>query len=648
MNRFIYSILLIFFVSGSLYAQQYTTKSKRAIENLEKGRGYYQRYQYEEAVAYLSKAIEIDPEFIEAYFGLAQVYTDMKEYKNAAGVYKKGMAIDPDFYPAGYFFMGKVEMKTGNYESAKSSFQKFLDLNKGSKFIRREAENGIVDCNFAIKAIQHPVPFSPKNLGANVNSNYDAYWPSLSADEQTLVFTVLLPVDTSRKAVFGNRQEDFYISHRTDSTNGWSKAENMGKPLNTSNNEGAQAISADGQMMVFTACNRRDGQGNCDLYLSHLEGDHWSVPVNMGRPVNTASKETQPSISPDKKEIYFSSNRPGGRGGLDLWKTSLQPNGSWGKPVNLGDTINTPGNEQSPYIHPDNQTLYFSSDTHVGMGGFDLYLTRKDSSGRWQTPINLGYPINTWNDEIGLIVNARGDKAYFSSDREKGKGKDLYEFELYKEARPEMVSYVKGIVFDSYDRKRLEANFELIDLESGETVNQSKSNPLTGEFIVSLPVNKNYALNVSKTGYLFYSDNFSLKGIHEIANPFVKNIPLKRIKVGEKVILRNIFFATDSYALKPESKVELNKLVDFLENNPGIKIEIGGHTDSIGTEAYNQILSENRAKSVRNYLVDHSVDPERLTYKGYGFSQPVNTNSTAKGRAQNRRTEFRIVATDEN
>ncbi|HYX08272.1 MAG TPA: OmpA family protein [Bacteroidales bacterium] len=648
MNRLIYSILFFFIISGSLYAQQYSTKSKKAIENLEKGRQYYQLYKYEEAVAYLSKAIEIDPDFSEAYFGLAQVYTDMKEYKNAAGVYEKGMAIDPDFYPAGYFYMGKVEMKTGDYESAKKSFQKFLDINKGSKFIRREAENGIVDCKFAIKAIQHPVPFSPKNLGANVNSNYDAYWPSLSADEQTLVFTVLLPVDTSRKAVFGNRQEDFYISHRTDSTDGWTEAENMGKPLNTANNEGAQAISADGQMMVFTACNRRDGQGNCDLYMSHLEGNHWSVPVNMGRPVNTAAKETQPSISPDKKEIYFSSNRPGGRGGLDLWKTSLQPTGSWGKPVNLGDTINTPGNEQSPFIHPDNQTLYFSSDTHVGMGGFDLYVTRKDSSGRWQTPINLGYPINTWNDEIGLIVNARGDKAYFSSDREKGKGKDLYEFELYKEARPEMVSYVKGIVFDTYDRKRLEANFELIDLESGETVNQSKSNPLTGEFIVSLPVNKNYALNVSKTGYLFYSDNFSLKGIHEIANPFVKNIPLKRIKVGEKAILRNIFFATDSYALKPESKVELNKLVDFLKNNPGIKIEIGGHTDSIGTETYNQILSENRAKSVRNYLVDHSIDPERLTYKGYGYSQPVNTNATASGRAQNRRTEFRIIATDEN
>ncbi len=647
MNKLIYTILLLFIFSGSLSAQQYTTKSNRAIENYEKGREYYLRYQYDEAVAFLSKAIEIDPDFIEAYIGLAQVYTDMKEYKNAAGVYKKGMAIDPEFYPAGYYFMGNVEMKTGDYESAKSSFQQFMEMNKGSKTLRNSAENKIIDCNFAIDAMKHPVPFSPINLGANINSDYDAYWPSLSADEQTLVFTVLLPVDTSRKAVFGNRQEDFYISHRSDSTGEWSKAENMGKPLNTSNNEGAQAISVDGQMMVFTACNRADGQGNCDLYISHLEGDHWSKPVNMGRPVNTPAKETQPSISPDKREIYFSSNRPGSMGGLDLWKTTRQPDGSWGNPENLGDTINTPGNEQSPFIHPDNKTLYFSSDMHVGMGGFDLYVARKDSAGRWKIPVNLGYPINTWNDEIGLIVNARGDKAYFSSDREKEKGKDLYEFELYKQARPEMVSYVKGIVYDAYDRKRLAADFELIDLESGATVNQSQSNASTGEFIVSLPVNKNYALNVSKTGYLFYSDNFALKGMHEIENPFVKNIPLKRIKVGEKAVLRNIFFATDSYALKPESKAELNKLVEFLINNPGIKIEISGHTDSIGTENYNQVLSENRARSVRDYLIDHSIDPGRLTYRGYGYSQPVNNNATVEGRSQNRRTEFRIIATDE-
>jgi outer membrane protein OmpA-like peptidoglycan-associated protein len=312
--------------------------------------------------------------------------------------------------------------------------------------------------------------------------------------------------------------------------------------------------------------------------------------------------------------------------------------------VNIGDPINTDKEENSPFIHFDNRTLYFCSDGHTGMGGRDLYFTKLDSSGKWMAPVNLGYPINTCADEFGLIVNTKGDTAYFSSDKEGGKGKlDLYCFELNKENRPMPVTYVKGIVFNNETKEKIEARFELINLKTGKIVYTSFSDPVKGDFLVTLPSENDYALNVSKEGYLFYSDNFSLKGNWSIIEPFIKNIPLQPIKVGESVVLRNIFFETAKYDLKTESVIELDKLVAFLKTNDKLKIEISGHTDNIGTKEYNQILSENRAKSVYNYLIEIGIDKARLTFKGFGDTKPIDTNDTDAGRSNNRRTEFKII-----
>ena len=312
-------------------------------------------------------------------------------------------------------------------------------------------------------------------------------------------------------------------------------------------------------------------------------------------------------------------------------------------PVNLGDSINTPGIEQSPFIHPDQQTLYFSSTGWPGMGQGDLFVSRKRGDGEWSTPVNLGYPINTHNDEIGLVVNAAGERAYFASDRNSGKGTDLYTFELPPESRPVMVSYMTGRVYDAGNMKGLGALMQLIDLETGEVVMELESSPDNGEYLVPLPTDSDYALNVNADGYLFYSDHFSFEGVHGRTDPFRRDIPMERIDVGSTVVLNNIFFDTDSHELKPRSVTELNKLYDFLVRHPEICVEISGHTDSTGTPGHNQELSERRAQAVAGFLISRGIAGERLIWKGYGETKPLADNRTETGRALNRRTELKVV-----
>ena len=343
--------------------------------------------------------------------------------------------------------------------------------------------------------------------------------------------------------------------------------------------------------------------------------------------------------------MYFASDRFGGYGELDIWKTTLDTSGKWTKPVNLGKVINSSASEMSPFIHPDNTSLYFASDGWIGMGGLDLFMSRCDEKDEWTEPKNLGYPINTHGEETSLIVNALGNKAYFSSRRDDTfGGMDLYEFELYEEVRPIPVTYVKGKVFDAATKNSLEAKFELVDIETAEIIIEATSNSGNGEFLVSIPVNRNYALSVSKKGYLFYSENFTLKDVKDASEPFKIDIPLSSIKVGQKIVLKNIFFETNSFVLKTESKVELNKLVAFMKENSSIKIEISGHTDNVGKKDLNIKLSEKRAKAVYDYLLQSNAISEfRLKFKGYADNQPIESNATPEGKAKNRRTEIKII-----
>ncbi|MCD6556038.1 MAG: OmpA family protein, partial [Bacteroidales bacterium] len=424
-----------------------------------------------------------------------------------------------------------------------------------------------------------------------------------------------------------------------------------GKPLNTRGNEGAQSISADGKLLFFTSCEYAKGKsahgktyGSCDIWLSHKIGSKWSKPKNLGHQVNSKYWESQPSFSADGKTLYFASNRPGGKGKIDIWKTEMQKDSTWNQPVNLGDNVNTPGEDQSPFIHYDNKTLYFSSTGHSGMGKSDLFFTKKDKTGHWQKPVNLGYPINTFEEEISLTINAKGNKAFFASSKnsEFG-GLDIYTFDLPVNDRPEQVTYIEGIVYDKETTDKLYSRIKLINLKTNKEVAVTSSDQLTGKYLICLPAGADYAFNVSKTGYLFFSENFSFENTEDTLKTYHFDIPLSPIKKGKKTILKNIFFDTDSYTLKAESETELQNLLQFLKNNPAVRIEIGGHTDNTGSEAHNKQLSENRAKSVYNYLIENGIGKNRLIYKGYGSTFPIDNNKTEEGKQNNRRTEFKIL-----
>lgn len=500
---------------------QYTVDNKKAVGEFEKG----QRMLAENPVRafeHFEKALKAEPAFAEVHLTMA------------------AWLLDHD-----------------SLDRAEEHLRTFLRTDKGKhKRWGAGAEHDLACIAFRREALANPVPFAPQNMGPEVNSPDDEYLPTLTADGRTLLFTRY-----NREYM----EEDFYFCRWTGEK--WSRAVRMAEPLNSAENEGAGCLSQDGRILYFTACGRPDGAGRCDLYISYRKGPGWSQPQNLGPAVNSPGWESQPCLSIDGQTLYFVSDRAGGLGGMDIWRSTLVE-GRWTKPVNMGPGINTKGDEKSPFISFDNQTLYFSSNGHIGMGGMDLFVCRRTGDTSWSEPQNLGYPINTRGDESSLIVSPDGRTAIFSSDKFGGVGKlDLYSFALPEPVRPEPVVYKEEIT--------------------------------------------------------------------EVA---------PELEVGESITLKNVFFQTGKYTLLDISIVELDKVVEMMERHPTMRIELGGHTDNVGSEASNQKLSEQRAKAVYDYLVQHGVEAQRLSYKGYGQSQPVADNSTPEGRRQNRRTVFTIVA----
>ncbi len=628
-----------------MYSQQpereLTTSSSRARRAFENAIQHYNAWQTRKAEEEFIRAIEIDPEFIEPHIILGEIYHKAERFEDAVRVYSRAIEIDPDFYPNKHYFLADAKVKSGMYEKAKSRAEIFLTYDNLSENMLSDAKRVIKTCDFAIESMASPVPFEPVNIGNTVNTRFAEYSPSLTADEKTIYFTRKQRRDPG--SMYGaSEYEDIYFSIKVDGE--WQEAENLGAPVNTPRNEGFLSISADGQHLFFTACNRPEGVGSCDIYYSRRKGQSWETPENMGLPVNSRQWDSQPSATADGKTLYFASARSGGFGTTDIWKTQFQEDSTWSRPVNLGPVINTSGREMSPFIHPDNRTLFFASDGHLGMGGFDMYYSRRDENGEWTEPVNLGYPINTHMDEFSLFIGASGREAYFASDADQESGQtDIYYFELYEEARPDPLTYMKGKVIDKDTRRPLKANFELIDLKEDVVLISSESDPVDGTFLVAIPVGINLGLNVSANGYLFYSENFIVDKRYTGLEPYHMDITLNPIQAGETAVLRNIFFEYDEYDLKPESRAELNRLINLLDENPAVRIEIGGHTDNVGSYEYNMELSLNRAKSVFEYLVENGIDPGRLEYEGYADKKPIDTNETEEGRANNRRTEFKIL-----
>lgn len=630
--------LSILALSQNCYSQSFHTASNKAMKIYNEGLHEYDFLDLTKAETNFKEAISIDKNFFEAYIMLGDLYTKQRRFSEASVSYRTAVKLDSLFFKPVFFTLANAEMMSGDYSNALIHYKVYLAQDGMSARNRVYAEKNLKNCEFAVTALKNPIPFNPVSVGPSINSPDDEYWPSITADGQTIMFTRQAIV--SGQAAYGQSQEDFYISYYSD--NKWNKAYDAGFPLNTSQNEGAQTLSSNGAYMFFTACDRLGAFGSCDIYFSSLNNGKWSEPMNIGSPVNTKNWESQPSVSADGKTLFFSSNRPGGFGGKDIWYSKFSEKNVWTKPVNLGEKINSAGDEMSPFIHFDGKTLYFSSDGRVGMGGFDIYLTRMNDDSTWTDPQNLGYPINTYNDELGLIIESEGKKAYFSSVRDKSNGKDIFSFNLYESIRPNPVSYMKGKVFDKETGGLLKAEYELINLSTGKTIVKNTTDA-TGNFLVCLPSGYNYGINVSKTGYLFYSENFAFEGLHTAAEPYIKRINLNPIKVGEEMQLSNVFYEVDSWQLKKESMSELNNLVSLLNLNKNIIIEIGGYTDSTGSDDYNKTLSEKRALSVVNYLIANGIVSNRLQYKGYGNTFPVGDNITVEGRKLNRRTEAKVV-----
>ena len=645
------------------------TKSKKAIKLVEQGMDMTRQLDpvtglpnYAGAIYYIDKAIEKDPLFTDAYLLKAEYSMQLGKSMQAIEAYRKVLEVNPQASSTGfiYFDLALLEWSEGLYDDALKHAKVYKTFPGANPEMVAESAWVIANCEFAIDAIKHPYPFNPVNVGAGVNTADAEYFPTLTVDQQQLLFT--RRVTDSR----GYQQEDFFVS--SDFNGYWNMGEPMPKNINTAFNEGAPTFAPDGRTLIFVGCavdrvgygDNRRGYGSCDLFITQKVGNTWYDPINLSGGVNTPNWETQPSLSADGKTLYFIRGPIRGTGASnirngDIFVSYLQEDGSWSEAKKLPDNINTSKSEASVLIHPDGKTLYFASNGHVGMGGYDLYMSTLRPDGTWSDPKNLGYPINTQKNDHSLLVFADGKIAVFASDREGGMGDlDLYEFEMPEELRPTKTIYMTGTVFDAKSNVKLQAEFRLIDLETGKEMVYSYSDAKTGSFLVTLPINKDYALFVEKDGYLPYSVNFTLTVPENSNDPYHRDIPLLADQVGGTVTLENVFFDLDSYNLRSESYIELDKLVQYLKDNPALKIELQGHTDTQGDDAHNMELSHNRAKSVYEYLISKGVTKERLSYKGYGETEPVvsdaeiaamKTDKEKKDAHQkNRRTVYKITA----
>lgn len=590
--------------------------------------------KFDEATPLLIQALDIQPDFLKARERLGFIYYQNKQYAEAYEQIKLLVEQAPKYSKEAYYYLAMTGLATLQTDKAKE----YLDYYKtvGAIGDKRAHEIALLEKNisFAAKAKNDPIPFEPIDVGPGINTTDNEYFPALTADGAYLYF--------SREKKFGIKsQEDIMVSQWTGDK--WENSLSVSNNVNTETaNEGAHSISPDGNALYFTICEGMGGYGGCDIYVSFKKKSNWSAPVNLGPTINTPHKETQPCISPDGRQLYFVSSRPGGLGKLDIWVSDLQPNGTWGEAKNLGPTINTTEIDERPYIHVDNSTMYFSSDGHPGFGHADIYVSRMQANGNWGQAVNLGYPLNSYSYEGGLFVSRDGSTAYFATNRfSKGGDLDIYSFPLAPSMQPIPSTYVKGKVADHENNRPLEAIITFTNIETDRVISNTTTNDL-GEYFITLPTGSSYALNISKPGYLFFSKYFSLDSLN--ANrPFQLDVHLKAIEVGESLVLNNIFYSKGSYELLPASKAELDDLVEMLQLNPTLVIEISGHTDNTGTDAINKELSQKRANAVMQYLIENGIDAKKLKAKGYGSSKPVADNATETGRTQNRRTEIQVI-----
>ncbi|QJD80192.1 OmpA family protein [Spirosoma rhododendri] len=634
--------LSFFFLLTTLFAHAQSPKAKELYVQSIKLFGERKAW---EAIPFMEQAVKVDPSYGDAYLKLGQLYEFTKRFDPAIIAYRDAVKLQPDSPASGaaYQSLSMILMRLGRYTEAMPYLEKYQSLFAPKSVQHERVGRLIANARFGAEAVLHPQPVEPKPVSPVLNTTPSQYFPVLTADEQTLVFTALKP----------EGDEDLMVA--TFNGESWSPPVSLSPNINTPDNEGTATLSADGRTLVFTACQGRKGFGSCDLYMSRKTGSDWSAPENLGAVVNTRYYESQPSLTADGRRLYFVSDRPGGKGRRDIWRSDLNADGSWREPVNIGAPVNTVANEASPFIHANGQSLFFASEGHTGLGGYDLFIADSLTTGdsvRWSTPTNLGYPINTSEDQASLFVAANGRRAYYSYEEQKegvSQKSRLYAFDLPETLRDHVkpVSYVKGIVADARTNKPLAATVELIDLKTNQLISRVQADAQTGQYTAILPSGGEYALYVSVPGYLFksLSFDFTQKSKGTVGSGLSLSVPLEPAVAGAtaKETLNNLFFETGRYDLADKSRTELDRLAQFLKSTPAVAVEISGHTDDRGDAAANLLLSKKRAQAVVTYLTQAGISPERIRAVGYGKTRPLAPNTTDDNRQLNRRIEWRVL-----
>jgi len=559
--------------------------------------------------------------------------------KNTSPKAKESSLKEKDAPLTSYYYLAQAYQIDYQFDKAISNYETFKTFITDDKEMTGNVNRQIAMCKNGKEFMAHPVKTESHNLGPEINSKYADYSSVLSADESTIIFTSRREGSTGGKLdENGNYFEDIYISHKIDSSK-WEPATNIGPPINTDGHEATIGLSVDGQKLFIY----KDDKGDGNIYTSDLNGKSWSIPQKMGENINTTNWEPSASFSADGEYLYFTSNKPGGYGGRDIYRSKKLPNGQWAKAVNLGPEINTPYDEDGPFIHPDGKTLYFSSTGHKGMGGFDIFYSTATDTG-WTAPQNMGYPINTTEDDIFFVTTPDNKRAYYSSGKKGGYGdKDIYMITMPGQEEKNLTVY-RGEIKNQFGEVPEDVEITVTDNETGEVVGQFYPNTSTGKFLFILTPGKNYNISYNADGYLFQSENFAVP-LESSYSSINKAVELDPLKVGSKVVLKNIFFDPSKATLRPTSNVELDKLVSLMKKYPKLIVEISGYSDSKGDDNLNLKLSQERAESVLNYLTEKSIAKERMIAKGYGKANPVASNETDEGRQLNRRVEYKILST---
>jgi outer membrane protein OmpA-like peptidoglycan-associated protein len=635
------AIAILLFAIRPVHAQ-----SDDAKEYYTKGKKSYDDSKYGDAIAQFKQAIEEYDQYTDAFYYLGGSYLYNNQQADAVKTFEKLEQMKPDYWAYFYYWWGTALQDLNRLDEAKKKFETFLAKFDGSPNRIMYHHQGKYKLRYvsespALRNMKSTMG-SPVNLGPTVNSKWGEFMPQSDPTGKVIYFTSDriggITADTPN-----DKEEYDHDMYKTEKTeNGWGTPQVLPSPINTSKNEGAPAISADGQTLIFVGCGRAEGIGSCDLYISTLEGTQWSAPKNMGNVVNSDNWDSQPTISSDGSMIIFTSDREGGYGRSDLYITTKNRFGDWSPPVNLGPVINTPFRDASPYLSPDGRTLYFSSAGHPGFGDADIFKTTLEN-GKWTEPVNLGPPLNSSGTDEYFSIGGSGEVGYFASNREGGSGDlDLYSIAIPEDMRPQPTVIVSGTVTSAKDHKPIGAWVLVEDLNTGDLIATNKSNSATGKYLAVLPTGKTYSVSANKDGFFFYSQKFEVPAGTKYQE-ITKDVELKPIEKGSKVTLNNVFFETGKAALSPDSKLELQKVIDLLRTNKTMVIEVGGHTDNVGRAESNMKLSHDRAFAVRQHLIGGGIPDNRVQAKGYGQTSPVASNDTPEGRAANRRTEIIIL-----